>query len=256
VGLNITRAGLRSVLKYPWPHNPGDAKASIKWGFFQGDAAAFRWVLSGEGGRQGWDTKEWTRRPSPPMPALSLEAQIMEWADDVTYAVHDLEDFFRVGVIPLRILMDQGELWEQFRIWLVRKWSTQGKTEPKAGDSLAMAQNILAKYFSTNDLNDEFRRSLAINRFAGEVIHECVTGVKVVFDGPEETPRLLRPKDYEKGIAALKELVSFFVIDGPQMTVSQNGQRTMINAVYSFFHDEASKLTTRSTNPTPSSDHA
>ena len=34
----------------------------------------------------------------------SLEAELMDWADDITYAVHDVVDFYCAGRIPLDIL--------------------------------------------------------------------------------------------------------------------------------------------------------
>jgi dGTPase len=38
------------------------------------------------------------------------EADLMDWADDIAYSVHDLEDFHRCGILPWhRIFGDQSE---------------------------------------------------------------------------------------------------------------------------------------------------
>ena len=83
-GLNLTRATLNTTLKYPWLRGES-GKQRRKWGAYRADRDRFEWA------RAGWCGK-----------GLSLESALMDWADDVTYAVHDLEDFYRAGLIPDR----------------------------------------------------------------------------------------------------------------------------------------------------------
>jgi dGTPase len=87
-GLNLTRATLDATLKYPWPARPGQ----VKFGVYADDAGVFAWIRSG----------------APPE-KLCLEAQLMDWADDVAYSVHDLEDGLQAGLITLGALRDPAE---------------------------------------------------------------------------------------------------------------------------------------------------
>ena len=87
-GLNLTRATLDATLKYPWPARPGEAK----FGVYSGDAEVFEWIRDGA-----------------PAAKLCLEAQVMDWSDDVAYSVHDLEDGLQAGLITLEALRDPSE---------------------------------------------------------------------------------------------------------------------------------------------------
>jgi dGTPase len=87
-GLNLTRATLDATLKYPWLPRPGQAK----YGAYASDAAVFEWIRAGA-----------------PEGRPCLEAQVMDWSDDVAYSVHDLEDGLQAGMIRLSQLRDDAE---------------------------------------------------------------------------------------------------------------------------------------------------
>jgi len=87
-GLNLTRATLDATLKYPWAARAGE----VKFGVYADDAEVFAWIRDGA---------------PPGRPCL--EAQVMDWSDDVAYSVHDLEDGLQAGLITLGALRDQAE---------------------------------------------------------------------------------------------------------------------------------------------------
>jgi dGTPase len=59
----------------------------------------------------------------------SVEAEIMNWADDIAYSVFDVDDFYRAGLIPLdRIFSDVAEQ-ERFRADAVARL-TKWKEKP------------------------------------------------------------------------------------------------------------------------------
>jgi dGTPase len=91
-GLDLTRATIAACIKYPWARDPDHILRSKKWGYYRSETAYFEWA------RQEWrdDSK-------------TLDCQIMDIADDVTYSIHDLEDFHRCCVIPWRPLFMEGE---------------------------------------------------------------------------------------------------------------------------------------------------
>jgi dGTPase len=86
-GLNLTRATLAGTLKYPLP-----GSGTGKYGAYESDRTVFDWI------RQG-------APPGRP----SLEAQVMDWADDVAYSVHDVEDGLHAGLVTLKNLRDDSE---------------------------------------------------------------------------------------------------------------------------------------------------
>ncbi len=84
-GLNLTRATLDATCKYPWSRRPG----TPKFGYYETDAEAFAWLRAGATGER-----------------RCIEAQVMDWADDVAYSVHDVEDGVHGRLVRLAEITD------------------------------------------------------------------------------------------------------------------------------------------------------
>jgi dGTPase len=87
-GLNLTRGVLDAATKYPWPKREG----TPKYGVYSDDTEVFAWLRAGA-----------------PDDRRCIEAQVMDWADDVAYSVHDLEDGVHAGHVPLSALTAAAE---------------------------------------------------------------------------------------------------------------------------------------------------
>jgi len=83
-GLNFSRASVDSILKYNTKYSELDKSLDIsKWKFYYDE-----------------DEKlvNWTKERSPSS-ERSIECEMMNWADDIAYSTHDLEDGIKAGMI-------------------------------------------------------------------------------------------------------------------------------------------------------------
>lgn len=104
-GLNLTRASLDAATKYPWQlHEAAEYGNHVKFGVYSDDLDVFFWM----------------RSVAPPG-AKSVEAQVMDFSDDVAYSVHDFEDAIVEGYIDPQVISDPAA--KEQLIDEVGKWS-------------------------------------------------------------------------------------------------------------------------------------
>jgi dGTPase len=151
-GLNLTRASLDAACKYPWPAG----RRAPKFGFYEQDRTAFEWVRDGR-----------------PDGVRCLEAQVMDWSDDVAYSVHDVEDGVHSGLVKLAELTDDdlAELCEHAAL----RYSTWPATRlaPVLAELLALpALRDLAGYDGSFAAQASAKRATSelTGRFAGAAV--------------------------------------------------------------------------------------
>jgi len=238
-GLDLTAASVDAVSKYPWLRT---TETQAKWGCYGSDTGlvdepALQWARAHTGADPLLD----------PSANKSFEAQVMDWSDDVAYAVHDVEDFYQAGLIPLeRLMVEPGTAtneWESFRDAVVNKW--RERDHPKfmdgevSGELLDTARDGLTDLMWGVPAQEPFRGSNRDRRHA----HWRTSGLlqyflkDVRFDGQ---PMLHQGRFHVAGereraqfltiqCEMLKELIWTYVINSPSLASQQAGHRRIIN---------------------------
>jgi len=276
-GLNLTYASLNATIKYPWQRDvrpKATGKRAHKYGYYSQidpDKEHFKKVRAAFD--QNWQND---RR--------SLEAEIMDWADDIAYAVYDIEDFYRGGLIPLDKLLkeafnnpkvkaheDSENEWSFFYTETRARWESQGRDQKDIdalSDSFAGLQEFLRSIcVSPKGLDSESAKKISVEllplflsyRATHAQRHACAlltSGLVERFVNAialnekaitNQVPRVSIDPESKKVVSLLKELTWTYIIDVPDLHAMQHGHRCIVETVF----DELEQAPTSDINLLP-----
>jgi len=221
-GLNLTRASLNAILKYPRFQQVNEAgkQTKKKWGVYQSESEDF----------------DFAREDGPDGDQQSLEAQIMDWADDIAYSIHDTEDFYRAGLLPLGILAVSHDAREEFLESVFLRWMHKGIDVGYAPEDLAGAFRDVCSSITFHGHYEATRdRRADLRTFTSDYIGLLVNATTLNSE-PDELGNLLQIDDaYRMSVIMLKELTWHFVIKNPSLIGMQRGQREALRTLFAIF---------------------
>ena len=207
IGLNLTRASLDAATKYPWSR----IKDAKKFGVYEDDLEIFNWYRTGiESGK------------------TSMEAQIMDWSDDVAYSVHDLEDSLVSGQVKLDQL--SNDLPKLFTV--AKQMYLADITEAEMQIALSSLQKLSCwpRYY------DGTHRSLArLKDLASQLIGRFAQAAEVATqekygdgDLTRYSANLVVPRAQRVEVALLKSMAGHYVINADDSQIRYAEQQKLL----------------------------
>jgi dGTPase len=213
-GLNWTRQCLDSMLKYAWGIGENQAYKD-KWGFYDSEREVFDWVRAGK-----------------PKLRRSLGAEIIDWADDITYAIHDLLDFFRAGSIPIeRLRRNLSVEYIEFMNGVFRRkpnWRTHKNQYQEA-------LSVLVGSFPFNDSRrfaDSIDHRRLLHQYATTLIKQFVQAISIAPEAAISEALVKIDPDARRQVDLLKQFTWQYIIEKPDLALPQAGQKKAIRTVF------------------------
>ncbi|MFE6735325.1 deoxyguanosinetriphosphate triphosphohydrolase family protein [Microbacterium sp. NPDC057650] len=247
-GLNLTAAVRAAVLKYPWLRGEGGPRrgGASKFNFYALDEQDARAALSAypliERGQQ------------------TVECSIMDISDDIAYSLHDLDDFYRAG------LLSAGPLAAEFRSWhrdlaalrtlpaetLAANTRTPGHSlellwrrlrEKDAwiadadafGDAVAKVKSDVIEGLLAEPFDGSLASERVLARFTTEWIARLQSSVEVHRHPDIRSGHVSLDRSAWHEVAVLKFLHERFILERPDLTVYQRGQATVLERLVDGF---------------------
>ena len=223
-GLNLARATLNATLKYPWRRATSGFERR-KWGAYGTEQDEFLFA------RAAHDVGDTGR---------SAEAELMDWADDIAYAVHDVEDFYRVGLIPLDRLRSDPQEVQRFMRKAVKHLS---EAVPRyQGMGLSDLNDIMMEAFKetvwTSPASEPYRATrrqrAGFRTYTSGLINNYVNALEIVPDR-EPGQQVQKTTEAEDQVNLLKQLTRVYVIENPALETQQHGQRRIVEVLFGIY---------------------
>ena len=222
LGLNLTRASLDAATKYPWPRSENISK----FGVYDDDVEIFSWMRSeGESG--------------PSIGQTCLEAQIMDWSDDVAYSVHDLEDGVVTGkIIPSKIDSHLAEISKTVR--------SEYLADLRDDEYERATDRLLNLDLWPRDYDGSHSALAQMKRFTSQLIGEFALAAENAtrarygsapltrYDGNLEVPRSARVE-----VAILKAISGYFIINAESSQAAYSQQRALLKDLVTRLWEQA-----------------
>lgn len=217
-GLNLTRATLNAVLKYPWlRHRDEKSKKWRKYSVYDLDREAFYFA------RARGDESQ------------TVEASIMDFADDITYSVHDLEDFYLAGLIPLELLATDRDEFARFS----SEWLRERPEDTTAQIVRAERHRFQNFLDATYNLKGQYRpgsfeQKAQIKRISSQLIQTYLNSIALSEEyGDRGFLQYNRAREEE--LKFLQRIVWSYVISNPRLATQRYGQKKIIRTLFEIY---------------------
>ncbi len=218
VGVNLTRASLDAVSKYPWINTPGQRK----YGVYGDDLEIFSWMRLGAPERQ-----------------RCLEAQVMDWSDDVSYSVHDLEDALVAGQI--HVANFDKDLPDLYRV-MISDYEVDATEE----EALAALKRIKALSCWPTSYDGTHRSLARLKDLTSQLIGRFVLAAEVETRKIHGSEKLMRynanlevPREQRIEVGLLKSVAGHYLINAPISQERYAKQRVIIEDLVEMLWEKA-----------------
>ncbi|MFE5566318.1 deoxyguanosinetriphosphate triphosphohydrolase family protein [Amycolatopsis japonica] len=263
-GLDLTTAVRAAVLKYPWArlHVPDPHPTSMD---VQPRGAAEPADAPGTGASKfsaySTELDDFTQARAPFAGRIepwqqTVEASVMDTADDIAYAIHDLQDFHRIGVLqhaPVAAeftgwvdhaaelaALDDATLTAERRLPGRSLERLRRRMHAKDGwivdddaftSAVARVRDELVDGLLATGFDGSIEAEQATAAFSAKWTARLVDGVQVVASPSTRTGHLtLRPAQWHE-VQVLKFVHRRFVLLRPELALHQRGQASLVTTL-------------------------
>jgi len=162
----------------------------------------------------------------------------MDWADDLTYAVHDVDDFFRAGRVPLDLLgAPVSNERNHFKQLLVGAKEADPNNFPN--EDVDTLIDAAGRVLSLDGPDAPYEHTLEararMRSFGTKLITRYLEAFSLSTDTSTNAIKLEIDPAAQLEVTALKMLVTAYVIHRPSLAVVQHGQMRVMEDLFEYY---------------------